>query len=216
MLSPADSDLTLPSIAAALAGQYVGQQLLLTIIFHPDTSRVGHTALVSRPTGTAPWILGRRGPVFSGRDEHSPRPLEDPHVSRSALQFTLRGKRLTISRLAGSSRCRVGPCELYDSVDLEWEQLRAGVPLLLGHSIVLLLRLSHGSAYPDPGLGCVELLRGSSSCMAGIREQVARAADSDLDVLIRGATGTGKELVATAIHSASRRAGAPLQQARWE
>ncbi|HEY6131812.1 MAG TPA: sigma 54-interacting transcriptional regulator, partial [Halioglobus sp.] len=51
---------------------------------------------------------------------------------------------------------------------------------------------------------------GSSACMAGIREQVRRAADSDVDVLIRGETGTGKELVATAIHWASRRAAAPL------
>jgi two-component system nitrogen regulation response regulator GlnG len=46
--------------------------------------------------------------------------------------------------------------------------------------------------------------------MANLREQIARAADSDLDVLIRGETGTGKELVATAIHRASRRAGAPM------
>jgi two-component system nitrogen regulation response regulator GlnG len=46
--------------------------------------------------------------------------------------------------------------------------------------------------------------------MSDIREQVARAGSSDLDVLIRGETGTGKELAATAIHRASRRAGAPM------
>ncbi len=220
MLTPVDSDLTLPSVAAALSGQYGEQKLVLTIIFHPDTSRIGHTALVTRPQGNAPWILGRRGPAFRGpafrgpallgRDEHSPRPLEDPHISRSALQFMLQGKRLTICRLAGSSRCQVGARELYDSVELDWEQLRAGVPLLLGHCIVLLLRIGANSVFPDPGFGCDDLFVGSSNCITNIREQVARAGNSDLDVLIRGATGTGKELVATAIHRASRRAKGPL------
>jgi transcriptional regulator with GAF, ATPase, and Fis domain len=214
MPTPADSDLTLPSIATALPGRR-SEQLLLTIIFHPDTSRIGHTAAVTKPTGNAPWILGRRGPAFrgtarKGRDECNPRPLDDPHISRSALQFTLQDKRLTICRLPASSRCQVGGRELYDSVELETEQLRAGVPLLLGHCIVLLLRLDPGIAYPDAGFGCDDLLHGSSSCMTGIREQVARVGDSELDVLIRGATGTGKELVATAIHRASRRAAGPL------
>jgi DNA-binding NtrC family response regulator len=210
MRTPTDSDLTLPSIATALRGRSSEQQLLLTIIFHPDTSRIGHTAAVRRPTGNAPWILGRRGPAFSGREDNSSRPLEDLHISRSALQFTLRDKRLTICRLDGSSRCQVAGCELYDSVELTWEQLRAGVPLLLSHCIVLLLRLSPAGVYPAAGFGCEDLLCGSSSCMTGIREQVARAGASDLDVLIRGATGTGKELVATAIHRASRRAAGPL------
>ncbi len=155
-------------------------------------------------------VLGRYGPAFSGLDGGNPLPLADPHISRSALQFTVRGKRLTISRCEASSRCRVGASELRESVDLEWEQLRTGVPLLLGHSIVLLLRLGHSSAPAATGSDGDHPLRGSSTCMALIREQVARAAASDLDVLIRGATGTGKELVATAIHRASRRAAAPL------
>jgi two-component system nitrogen regulation response regulator GlnG len=46
--------------------------------------------------------------------------------------------------------------------------------------------------------------------MDRLREQIDQVAGTDLDVLLRGETGTGKELVATAIHRASRRAGAPL------
>jgi DNA-binding NtrC family response regulator len=211
MLTPADSDLTWPSIIASLAGKYAAQDLVLTIIFHPDSSRIGQRAVLPRHTGKVPSILGRNGPAFSGPDGQGLLPLDDRHLSRSALQFTIvQGKRLTISRMEKSSRCRVGPGELHDSVEFEWEQLRTGIPLLLGHRIVLLLRLGHSSVPADIGTGCDALLRGSSTCMAGIREQVVRVAESDLDVLVRGETGTGKELIAVAIHRASRRSAAPM------
>jgi DNA-binding NtrC family response regulator len=210
MLTQSDPDLTLPSIIASLAGKYGALELVLTIIFHPDTSRIGQRAVVPKQTGNAPWVLGRRSPAFNGSGEQSLSPIDDPHISRRALQFLYRGKKLTICRFDKASRCRVGHAELYDSVEVDWEQLCAGVPLLLGHSIVLLLRLGPSGAPSARGSGCGYLLQGSSACMEGVREQVARAADSDLDVLIRGETGTGKELVATAIHGASRRAGAPM------
>jgi DNA-binding NtrC family response regulator len=53
-------------------------------------------------------------------------------------------------------------------------------------------------------------LVGSSQAMAQIRRSVRMAASSPLPVLIEGETGTGKELVARAIHAASARAGRPL------
>jgi two-component system nitrogen regulation response regulator GlnG len=214
MLTPNDSDVTLPSIIASMASRYGAQELVLTIAFHPDPARIGHRAVVPQQSGIAPWVLGRRSPDFHGHDGEVPLPLDDPHVSRRALQFTLKGKYLTISRFQPSSRCRLGSTELYDNVEVEWERLREGIPLLMGHSIVLLLRLGRGSSRCDVHSTSASapdsLLRGSSACMAEIREQIARAASSDLDVLIRGETGTGKELVATAIHRASHRARAPM------
>jgi two-component system nitrogen regulation response regulator GlnG len=214
MLTPNDSDVTLPSIVASLAGKYGAHDVVLTIVFHPDPARIGQRAVVPQRSGNAPWVLGRRSPDFHGADGQVPLPLDDPHVSRRALQFTLKGKHLTISRFQPSSRCRVGSTELYDNIEVEWEHMREGIPLLLGHSIVLLLRLGRPGrqldAHHDKPSAPDSLLRGSSACMADIREQIARAGSSDLDVLIRGETGTGKELVATAIHRASRRALAPM------
>jgi len=51
---------------------------------------------------------------------------------------------------------------------------------------------------------------GTSRAMQAVYELIYQVAGSDLAVLIRGDTGTGKELVADAIHFASPRAGGPL------
>ncbi|NCY02346.1 MAG: sigma-54-dependent Fis family transcriptional regulator [Planctomycetia bacterium] len=53
-------------------------------------------------------------------------------------------------------------------------------------------------------------LVGGSTGLERVRRLVARVAASDSNVLIRGETGTGKELVARAIHEGSPRAAGPL------
>ena len=53
-------------------------------------------------------------------------------------------------------------------------------------------------------------LVGASPGLERVRRLVARVAASDSNVLIRGETGTGKELVARAIHEGSPRATGPL------
>jgi len=51
---------------------------------------------------------------------------------------------------------------------------------------------------------------GNSAEIKAVREQIARVAPTDATVLIVGETGTGKELVARAIHRNSRRGHKPL------
>jgi DNA-binding NtrC family response regulator len=51
---------------------------------------------------------------------------------------------------------------------------------------------------------------GTSAPMRRLLDAVARVADKDVTVLVRGETGTGKELVASLLHAESRRAGKPL------
>jgi DNA-binding NtrC family response regulator len=53
-------------------------------------------------------------------------------------------------------------------------------------------------------------LVGESPALARVLEQIAQVAPTDSTVLIQGETGTGKELVARAIHEASRRRERPL------
>jgi formate hydrogenlyase transcriptional activator len=55
-----------------------------------------------------------------------------------------------------------------------------------------------------------EQIIGNSAAVQTVLGKVRRVAPTDATVLIRGETGTGKELVARAIHSASRRRERPL------
>jgi formate hydrogenlyase transcriptional activator len=55
-----------------------------------------------------------------------------------------------------------------------------------------------------------EQIIGKSPALKAVLEQVERVAPTDSTVLIQGETGTGKELIAHAIHNASRRWGRPF------
>ncbi len=60
--------------------------------------------------------------------------------------------------------------------------------------------------------GLTSDLVGESAAMVALREQIARAAKAQATVIIRGERGTGKELVARAIHRGSKRAARPLEK----
>jgi two-component system response regulator AtoC len=54
------------------------------------------------------------------------------------------------------------------------------------------------------------MLLGQHPCMQQVRELIAKAARTTITVSVSGETGTGKELVAQAIHARSERAGQPF------
>ncbi len=56
----------------------------------------------------------------------------------------------------------------------------------------------------------VSAIVGSSPAIERLRKTIVRLANSDVNVLIRGETGTGKELVARALHEMSDRRAAPM------
>lgn len=204
-----DAEHTLPGVAALVEDAYKQPELMLTVLFHPDAGRIGQWARVPRKTSTTTWVLGRHYPRFEGGDGAGG-PLADGHISREAVHFSYSRQTLRLRRPAGSSRCRVARGELRDTLELSADELQRGVPIMLSHNTVLLLKLALPPPQEPVVASSVAPLLGRSSAMADLRQRVLQAAPSSLDVLIRGETGSGKELVARALHNASARAGAAL------
>lgn len=66
------------------------------------------------------------------------------------------------------------------------------------------------TADPDGRARRFEQIIGNSAALRAVLEQATRVAAADSTVLIQGETGTGKELIAHAIHNASPRSGHAL------
>jgi transcriptional regulator with GAF, ATPase, and Fis domain len=128
--------------------------------------------------------------------------LTDPQVSRrhAALDFTGRGLRLTdLDSTNGTlvGGLRVG--EVY---------LAGGEVVRLGETALRVVRaLSSPKQEPSTACGFGRLI-GESPEMRRVYPLCARLAQSDVPVVIEGDTGTGKEVLAEALHEASPRAGA--------
>ncbi len=199
------ADQTLPSVIAAPGREGGRQVLTLTIVFHPDTSRIGETAVFEKPREGRARVLGRDSPGF-GRPESNTSliPLNDRYVSREALQFHYSDGSVWVQRKSSSSRAHLGACELSGEARLSRSQLDVGVAIVLGGRVVVLLRRAaqltrslKGRSQGHPSL-C-----GSSAYMNQLKDQISSLAMTNLDILIQGETGTGKELVAEAVHAAS-------------
>jgi DNA-binding NtrC family response regulator len=80
-------------------------------------------------------------------------------------------------------------------------------PAVVSEAVKKALRLRPGSRSAPPQ---VHELVGESPAIAEVRHRVVMAARSDVHVMITGDTGTGKELVARAIHTYSPLAGGPF------
>ncbi|QHI72514.1 sigma-54 interaction domain-containing protein [Aminipila terrae] len=66
-------------------------------------------------------------------------------------------------------------------------------------------RFKDSKVNTESGLYTIDDLIGKSNRMLVVKEKILRAADGDSSVMIIGETGTGKEIVAQAIHSHSKR-----------
>jgi transcriptional regulator with PAS, ATPase and Fis domain len=80
-------------------------------------------------------------------------------------------------------------------------------PLAIRRRGVFLRTITEPPPTRRQGVNC---LLGPSKAMADVRDLIRRAANTDCTVLATGETGTGKDLVARALHEESRRASGPL------
>jgi two-component system nitrogen regulation response regulator GlnG len=209
---------TTTGVAACSVERGVAAVPCLTLLYHPLTARVGERAvLASLPSGAA-VRLSRVEPCFVAPGKSEGAPLGDSHVSRSPSRLLA----LVDGRIRfelGESRTRVVAQgqPLAGTRDFLVDEVRRGVVLELGDRIVLLLHFKSPSM-PEASTahlsatqqGDVLGMVGHSYFVETLRRDIRRVADLDVPVLVRGETGTGKELVAKAIHGASARFERPF------
>jgi len=179
----------------------------LTILHHPDSGRIGERVALVCLTSGREESLSRGEPAFSQPGRSLLRPLADPYLSRHPLRL-LPGSSGGVRLLCAGSRIAVvadgEPVE--DGLEIPPARLERGVVLLLANRVVLLLsRIDPLTVAGTPGSGLV----GESAPLFALRREIQRVAGLDVPVLLRGETGTGKELVARALHEAGPRRGRP-------
>jgi two-component system nitrogen regulation response regulator GlnG len=171
--------------------------LAATLAHHPEAARVGERVLA--PDGRL--VISRLGPDFAPvRGAGTGGPLADPYLSRSPLTVELRGEALT---LAGAA---VVDGEPLDGTR-RWPAaaLTRGLVVELGRRVVLVLHVARGERPAE-----ARSMIGESDALERVRREIGRVGPRPVAVLVRGATGTGKELAARALHEASPRAGGPF------
>jgi len=180
----------------------------LTILGHPELDRVGERLALPELTSGREAAISRLDPLFSGPGQERLRPLADPYVSRRPIRLRAAGGG-GIRMLCGDTSTQVVADGhlVTDERTFSPGEVSRGVVLRLANRIVVLLhRLD---PVPPRGVPSFDLV-GESAPMMRLRQEIKRVAPLEVPVLLRGQTGTGKELVAGAIHRAGPRRDAPF------
>jgi two-component system, NtrC family, nitrogen regulation response regulator GlnG len=195
-----------------------GGSLALTILCHPDIRRVGERVVLRELSAGHAVALSRLQPDLAQPGETLGRPLADRRMSRTPIWITPLPH---AEHAAGTEGVHLDTRECPTPIfangvqvqgvhTLSKEALALGVVLELSSRSVLLLHRIQPNLHRPGGLGDLLGLVGHSDAVASVRQRILQVADLDFPVLIRGETGTGKELAASAIHAASRRRSGPL------
>lgn len=181
--------------------------LCLGIVWHPDPTMIGMTApLTSRDDNL--FHISRLEPAFSSGNRREHFHIGDRHISRQPLIVRRVGPRsFDIVRPDSPMSVSVNGRPLAQVMTVSLDELGEDILICLADTVILsifetLLPLQTEAARH----GLIGISKGLQHVWALVRQ----AAPTGLPVLLAGATGTGKELVACAIHALSTRAAQKL------
>ncbi len=163
-----------------------------------------HIRILSGPLQGRSMELQQGRPVLVGSSPEATLQVPDTAVSRLHLELTSDG-RTCVARDNGSTNGL-----WFEGRRVERMSLLPGAVVRIGESTEIQLLCGDDDPLPPAEVTAFGALRGRSRLMRQVFATLQRAARIDATVLVTGETGTGKELVAEAIHGASHRKDAPF------
>ncbi len=146
--------------------------------------------------------IGAR-PVSVGAHASCDLVLDDPKVSRKHAELSVVPEGIRIKDLGSTNG------SWYQGTKIGEVVVPAGATVKFGETQVRIIA-GEVRSLPPTDSDTFGALSGKSIAMRELFAVLARVAPSEATVLVEGETGTGKELVAGAIHARSRRAARPF------
>lgn len=184
-----------------------GRQLWATVVHHPQAAVVGRRSLLdSQPSGRR-VALSRLEPTFTDPWGTPGEPLADPHLSRKPIWIAeLTDGGVVVDPGENSGQTQVNGVTLKGPRTYPSAAVDDGIVLDLARRVAVLV---HHSALGHPHADAMGFV-GASEKLSQLRQTLAQVAPLAVPVLLRGETGSGKELAARALHTQSNRASGPF------